>query len=245
MKATAAAPTIPERTPVGLQHPSDTLDLTGRSRALRAPLAAPAASTAETEVRTTPVEGTRLDDGSGDDPLIGQTPLGQYTILKRIGEGGFGSVYLADQIGVARKAVIKVLRRNLVGSQRFVKRFQREAAVLGALDHHHLIRLFNFGELPGGQLFLAMEYGGDRTLADEIKQHGRLGFERALRITEQVCLALHEAHVHGVVHRDLKPANIMLGQKEGVDWVKVVDVGIAKILDTADVDDGQSGLTDA
>src|SRR5262249_61717380 len=120
--------TIPAAPRGGLTPPQDTLALPGRPRARRAPLPPPAASTAETEVRTTPVEGTRLDDGSGDDPLIGQTPLGQYTILKRIGEGGFGSVYLADQIGVARKAVIKVLRRNLVGSPSFVKPFQPEPA---------------------------------------------------------------------------------------------------------------------
>ena len=68
-----------------------------------------------------------------NDPLIGQTPLGQYQLLKKIGAGAFGSVYLADQIGVGRKAVVKVLRENLASSDLFAKRFQREAKVLAAL----------------------------------------------------------------------------------------------------------------
>jgi len=180
-----------------------------------------------------------------EDSLIGQTPLGQYLIKQKIGEGGFGAVYLAAQRGVGRKAVIKVLKAKLAGSEVFIKRFRREAAVLAALDHHHLVRLYNFGELDDGQLFLAMEYGGDRTLEDEIRLCGRLSEARALRITAQVCSALQEAHSRGIVHRDLKPANIILGQKDGQDWVKVVDVGIAKMLDTTDIDDGQSLKTGA
>jgi len=210
-----------------------------------------ARTTGESVGRHTPLLGTESDAARErtstelTDPLIGKTPLGQYRILQKIGEGTFGAVYIADQVQVGRKAVIKVLRQGLAGSELFVKRFRREATVLAALDHHHLVRLYNFGELENGQVFLAMEYGGDRTLADEIQLNGRLSVERALRITEQVCSALNEAHNRSVVHRDLKPPNIMLGRKAGQDWVKVVDVGIAKILDTTDVDDKQSKLTDS
>ena len=177
------------------------------------------------------------------DPLIGQTPLGQYRILRKVGEGGFGAVYLAEQLGVGRNAVIKVLRKRHEQSEHFVRRFEREASVLAALDHHNLVRLYNFGELEDGQLFLAMEYGGDHTLADEIARRGRLPVERALGIAEQVCAALQEAHDRGIVHRDLKPPNILLGEKGGRDWVKVVDVGIAKILDDSDVEMADSSLT--
>jgi len=180
---------------------------------------------------------------ASDDPMIGQTPLGQYRLVRRIGQGAFGSVYLAEQLGVGRKAVIKVLRESLADSDLFNRRFRREAAVLAVLDHHHLVRLYNFGKLESGELFLAMEYGGDHTLADEIRTHGKLPAGRALHIVAQVAAALHEAHGRGVVHRDLKPENIMLSQKDGQDWVKVVDVGIAKMLDTSDIDDGQSQLT--
>jgi serine/threonine-protein kinase len=209
----------------------------------------PARTTGESRSRATPLLGTALEASitpSDDDadPLIGQTPLGQYRIVQKIGEGGFGAVYVAEQVEVGRKAVIKVMRPRLGASDIFIKRFRREATVLAALDHHHLVRLYNFGELENGQLFLAMEYGGDRTLADEIRLNGRLTPERALLITEQVCEALQEAHSRGVVHRDLKPANILLSRKDGRDWVKVVDVGIAKILEGG-IDDGQSRLTDS
>jgi tRNA A-37 threonylcarbamoyl transferase component Bud32 len=237
LRAVAAGPTLqtPERKPPPPSTPPSERD----THIPKPKPSAGAGTTGEIPARITGGGGAGADDTQEIDPLIGREPLGQYRILEKIGEGGFGAVYLADQLGVARKAVIKVLRKDLAGSQDFVKRFQREASVLAALDHHNLVRLFNFGTLPGGQLFLAMEYGGDKTLADEIRLNHRLSLERSLRIAEQVCLALHDAHARGVVHRDLKPANIMLGQKEGLDWVKVVDVGIAKILDSTEAATGQ------
>ena len=181
---------------------------------------------------------------SADDPLVGMNILGQYVIVRKIGDGGFGSVYLANQTGVSRRAVIKVVNTITDEDAKVVlKRFQREANVLAALDHHHLVRLYNFGTLDDGRPFLAMEYGGDVTVADELKKVKRFKPERALRICEQVAEALQEAHNRGVVHRDLKPHNILLGRKDGADWVKVVDVGIAKIMDAADVDSDGEKLT--
>ena len=184
-------------------------------------------------------------EAAAEDPFIGQTPLGQYRITRKIGEGGFGAVYLADQLGVGRKAVIKILHQKLVDSDVFVKRFEREAAVLASLDHHHLVRLYNFGELDGGQLFLAMEYGGDTTVAEEIARQRRLAPERALLIASQVCEALEQVHAHGIVHRDLKPANVILDKRAGADWAKVVDVGIAKIVGSDEFDQKASTLTAA
>ena len=247
----AAGPTQQTRAPTNSIVPTLAFGPAAGRPSRGAARSATKAAPPETLQQSTPARVTPAGEAaakaveSPDDPLIGQTPLGQYRILKRIGSGGFGSVYLAEQIGVGRKAIIKILHSSLAGSEPFVKRFQREAAVLAALDHPHLVHLYNFGELDDGQLFLAMEYGGDRTLADEIRLEGRLDPERALQITEQVCSALHEAHTHGIVHRDLKPPNILLGRKEGHDWVKVVDVGIAKILDSADLDEKQSQLTAA
>ena len=205
---------------------------------------------------TVPAPMHTVPDGSVDtaadtdrtqvDPLIGMRPLGQYEILRKIGDGGYGSVYLASQIGVSRRAVIKVLAAQTREDRQVVlKRFQREASVLAALDSQHLVRLYNIGELETGQPFFAMEYGGDITLADEIERRQRFKPERALAIADQICEALEEAHSHGVVHRDLKPHNILLSRKDGKDWVKVVDVGIAKLLDSADVDSDGARLTGA
>jgi serine/threonine-protein kinase len=177
--------------------------------------------------------------------MAGEVLLGQFTIVRKIGQGGFGSVYLADQTDVNRKAVVKVAHADLARDPMFKERFLREAKVLAALDHHHLVKLYNFGDLGDGQLFLVMEYGGDRSLADEIRNHQRIQLSRALLIAEQICDALQEAHDHrpSVVHRDLKPANVLLSQKNGKDWIKVVDVGIAKLLHAdGKVDESESTL---
>ena len=185
-------------------------------------------------------------DRTEADPLIGTRPLGQYELERKIGVGGYGSVYLANQLGVSRRVVIKVLAAQTREDRQVVlKRFQREAKVLAALDSQHLVRLFGIGELETGEPFFAMEYGGDVTLAAEIKRRRRLEPARALAIAGQICEALHEAHSHGVVHRDLKPQNILLSRKDGADWVKVVDVGIARLLDSAAVDEGGERLTGA
>jgi hypothetical protein len=161
----------------------------------------------------------------------GTVLLGQFRVDKKLGEGGFGAVFLAEQIGLERKAVIKVVHPQLASNPTFVARFHREAKVLAALDHHHLVKIFNFGQLPSGLLFLVMEFGGDKTLAQEQAAcGGKLDLKRSLQITSQVLDALVEAHSHGIVHRDLKPANILLGKKGGEEWVKIVDVGIAKVM---------------
>jgi len=164
------------------------------------------------------------------DLIAGTILLHQFRVVRKLGEGGFGAVYLAEQLGLNRKAVIKVVHPALVENETFVQRFHREARMLASLDHHHLVKVFNFGQLPTGALFLAMEYGGDRTLAQELAERGRFDARRALHIASQVLDALAEAHQMGIVHRDLKPANVLLSIKGGEEWVKVVDVGIAKVM---------------
>jgi serine/threonine-protein kinase len=177
------------------------------------------------------------------DPFVGAVVLGQYVVVRKLGQGAFGTVYLAEQHGLHRRAVIKVLRPGRADAALQIKRFEREAAILAGLDHHNLIRVYNFGTLDDGRLFLAMEHGGDRTLQDVIDLFAPLEPARALRIVEQVCGALHEAHTRGVIHRDLKPANLLVGSKDGGDWIKVVDVGIAKLLDEAEVEAQDERLT--
>jgi predicted Ser/Thr protein kinase len=168
--------------------------------------------------------------GGRDDPMIGRDVIGQYRIEKKLGCGGMGAVYLAQQTSVSRPAVIKVLRSQLGGSSEGTARFAVEAKAASSLNHPNIVTIYNYGEMEDGTLFLAMEYLAGETLAQCIERCGRLPADRAVHIAAQIASALGEAHAHGVVHRDLKPSNVMLVERAGeVDVVKVLDFGIAKL----------------
>ena len=171
---------------------------------------------------------------SGDDPLIGREIIGQYRIERRLGIGGMGAVYLAQQTTVSRPAVIKVLRSQLGGgSSEGTARFAVEAKAASSLNHPNIVTIYNYGAMEDGTLFLAMEYLEGETLAERIERCGQLSVERAVHIAAQIASALGEAHARSVVHRDLKPQNVMLVERAGEpDFVKVLDFGIAKIDDT-------------
>jgi len=164
-----------------------------------------------------------------DDPLLGQILAGQFHVLERLGAGGMGAVYLADQSDMGRRVVIKVMHPELtIGNPQAVERFKREARAVAALNHPHIVQVYVFGQADDGRMYLAMEFIEGRDLGHEIRTPLPQG--RALKILDQVAAALGEAHAHGVVHRDLKPENIMLANRHGnPDWVKVLDFGIAKI----------------
>ncbi len=164
--------------------------------------------------------------------MIGREVIGQYRIEKRLGVGGMGAVYLAQQTTVSRPAVIKVLRSQLGGSSDGTARFAVEARAASSLNHPNIVIVYNYGEMEDGTLFLAMEYLAGETLAQRLERCGHLPADRAVRIAAQIAGALGEAHAHGVVHRDLKPSNVMLVERAGEpDFVKVLDFGIAKLDD--------------
>ena len=172
---------------------------------------------------------------NGDtDPMIGRQVIGQYLIEKKLGVGGMGAVYLAQQTTVSRPAVIKVLRSQLGGSSEGTARFAVEAKAASSLNHPNIVTIYNYGEMPDGTLFLAMEYIAGETLAQRLERCGQLPVDRAVHIASQIASALGEAHIHGVIHRDLKPQNVMLVARAGEpDFVKVLDFGIAKLDDTS------------
>ncbi|MCB9539278.1 MAG: serine/threonine protein kinase [Myxococcales bacterium] len=165
--------------------------------------------------------------------LSGRVVNSQFRLLRKLGRGGMGVVYLAEQIGMDRQVVVKVLHAELVaGSDTAGARFQREAKAVARLNHPHIVQVHVFGQMETGQPYLAMEYVEGHTLTDLMIGSGRLPEARALRIVEQVCDALVEAHGAGLVHRDLKPDNIMLADRHGNrDYVKVLDFGLAKMVD--------------
>jgi serine/threonine-protein kinase len=179
---------------------------------------------------------------SGAPGLVGDTLVGtkladRYQIISVIGHGGMGVVYKARHELMDRIVAIKMLKPQLIMDAQSAQRFQQEAKAASRLSHANVITLFDFGMTATGQPYLVMDYLPGTSLADLIKQEGRVGVERFLRICAQVCDALDHAHRHGIIHRDLKPGNIMLTVREGEpDFVKVVDFGVAKILPFAGED---------
>lgn len=174
------------------------------------------------------------------DRLIGQEVIGQYVIRRKIGAGGMGAVYLAEQSAMGRNAVIKVLHPWMSQDPEVATRFENEARAVAKLSDPHIVQIFNYGAMADGTLFLAMEYLDGRTLSQVIAAEGSLNVERAVEVALQICRALSESHRHGVVHRDLKPSNVMLLPKAGGDFVKVLDFGVAKLQGSKHTASGQA-----
>ncbi len=167
---------------------------------------------------------------SPPDPLIGQIVAGRYRITHLVAEGGMGRVYAAEQpMGAAsRKVAIKVLLSEYSGRDQDMQRFLRECSTVAELEHPNTIKFYDYGETPGGDLFIAMEFLNGKSLA-QLLRDGPLAPERVDLIVGQICGSLQEAHDRGIVHRDLKPDNVVITSPGGApDFVKVLDFGIAK-----------------
>jgi tRNA A-37 threonylcarbamoyl transferase component Bud32 len=186
-----------------------------------------------TEALQCPADGTDttpLDSPAGGG-LVGKTLGGRYRVTRLIGEGGFGAVYQAEHSGTGDVVAIKVLHPEQADSGETTSRFQHEAAVTARLKQPHTVRVFDFGQMDSGALYLAMEFLDGRTLTKVIDTESPLGYERIGSIALQVLKSLAEAHAQGLVHRDLKPDNIFLQNVHGEDdFAKVLDFGIAKSL---------------
>lgn len=154
-----------------------------------------------------------------------QGQIGKYAILKEIGKGGMGVVYLARDAESGRKVAIKTLLPESTHSLQYIERFRREAKAVSQLDHPHIIKVYEIGEHDGLQYF-AMEYLAGPTLGSLLKQKGRLSPAQAARIIVDMADALDLAHSRGIIHRDVKPDNIM-ADEDGV--FKIMDFGIARI----------------
>lgn len=179
------------------------------------------------------------------DPLIGAVLMDRYRILKVLGEGGMGRVYLAEQkMGAAfRKVAIKTLHPDLSRDAQLVARFHRESETVITLSHPNTIQFYDFGELPDGTLFIVMEYIEGESLGRTLER-GAMDLARVDKIVTQICGSLHEAHQLGVIHRDLKPDNVLLTKRAGyTDFVKVLDFGIAKRSEAEIEDQVRTKLT--
>jgi serine/threonine protein kinase len=155
--------------------------------------------------------------------MIGQT-VSHYRILEKIGEGGMGVVYLAEDTHLGRRVAMKFL--SATHDHRYRARFLREARAISTLSHPHIAIIHDYGETSEGQPFIVMEFVNGDTLATLLHQSA-LTIPRALKIIEAVADALTSAHAQGIIHRDIKPSNVLVDEQGGV---KVVDFGLAKQL---------------
>ncbi len=167
------------------------------------------------------------------DPFVGRDILdGQFQILRKIGSGGMGSVYQALQPAMNRMVAVKILHPKHAERQDLVSRFGREARALSHLTHPNTVKVYLYGELDDGSLYIIMEFLEGRNLNQTIRADGPMPVARALPILIQVSYALEEAHRAGIIHRDLKPENIFLARQGGIeDFPKVLDFGLAKVSD--------------
>ncbi len=167
--------------------------------------------------------------------MIGQS-IGNYRIVKLLGEGGMGVVYLAEHPGLRRRAAVKILHPELARRDEMVQRLFNEARAANAIGHRGIVEVSDFGVLPSGAPYLLMEFLDGQILAARIKAAGPLPPAAAFDIASQAASALDAAHARGVIHRDLKPDNLFLIQDPhlpGCEMVKILDFGIAKLAQPA------------
>ena len=168
-----------------------------------------------------------------DDP---QT-LGRYEIVKKLGAGGMGKVFLAIDTELKRKVALKVLDVDKSSVAMFVRRFRSEAQAAATLQHPNIVAVYDSGSIDG-RLYIALEYVEGTDVERLLQQHGRIAIKRSVNIIKQVAGALQHAFDQGIVHRDIKPSNIMI-TRDGT--AKLTDMGLARSLDES----AEAGITQA
>ncbi len=195
----------------------------------------PAAANNGMSLAQSPASASPVDEDNektkvhrGLDNLEGEIISDRYQIIKRIGKGGMGVVYLAQQTKLNRNVCLKVLNPALLDDEDAVSRFEREAKGLSRLQHPNIVTIFDYGR-DGDLAYIVMEYAQGETLSKFLKAHGALHIDQFLPIAVQTLKGIGEAHKLGLIHRDIKPANIILGELEGERFVKILDFGLAKL----------------
>ncbi|HEX3481854.1 MAG TPA: serine/threonine-protein kinase [Kofleriaceae bacterium] len=163
--------------------------------------------------------------------MIGRV-VGKYRLLAQLGEGGMGTVYRAEHVVLGSPAAVKILLPQFTQDAVVVDRFFQEARAASAIRHAGIVEVFDFGRLPTGQAYIAMELLRGEELAGFLARRGALDASLAVQIAIQMLAALNATHLVGVIHRDLKPDNIFLIHDPGAPGairVKILDFGIAKL----------------
>jgi serine/threonine-protein kinase len=194
---------------------------------VRSPARAPSDRPPKSRQDSAPV--SRKREGKHD--LTGQTIGARYRIRGVLGEGGMGTVYDAEHLGLARHVAIKVLSPAHAKKRVSVKRFQQEARAAGAIGHPNICEVYDLGLLEDGSPYLVMEKLVGYTLSDRIAKEGGLPFDDVVEVIAQVLSGLIAAHEKGIVHRDIKPENIFLASRLGSPpIIKLLDFGVSKMM---------------
>jgi CHASE1-domain containing sensor protein len=158
--------------------------------------------------------------------VLSARELGQYRLLRKLGAGGMGTVYVAEHAMLRRPTAVKLVTNATPESQ---ARFEREVKLTSQLSHPNTIAIYDYGRTPDGVFYYAMEYLRGVDLGRLAHHHAPLPVARCLHIVHQIAAALAEAHDRGLIHRDVKPANVMLTERGGIkDFVKVLDFGLVE-----------------
>ncbi|MFU8806170.1 MAG: serine/threonine-protein kinase [Bradymonadaceae bacterium] len=178
-----------------------------------------------------------------DLPAVGETIEGRYKLLEAMSSGGMGVVMRAEHIMMEREVAVKLLHAHIASQPGFTERFKREVRVATLFGHPNITRVYDFGETSEGTLYLVMELLEGVELKDIIKRDGALIVSRVFEIGLQILEGLAEAHSQNVIHRDLKPSNIFIvPDRHGSEQVKLLDFGIARLTDSAEMTLTGTGL---
>src|ERR1017187_7921013 len=180
---------------------------------------------------------TETEDIIGDSPLppvmteAAGSRIGRYKLLQRLGEGGCGVVYMAEQEEpVRRRGALKIIKLGMETSS-VIARFEAERQALAMMDHPNIARVFDAGATDRGSPYFVMELVRGVRITKYCDKN-RLSIRQRLDLFVQVCHAIQHAHQKGIIHRDIKPSNIIIALHDGVPMPKVIDFGISKATDT-------------
>ena len=155
--------------------------------------------------------------------------IGPYHLLERIGQGGMGEVWLAEQKHPVRRRVALKLIKAGMNTREIVTRFESERQALALMDHPAIAKVFDAGSTPQGMPYVVMEYVAGVPITEYCDKH-RLAMNERLELFVQVCSGVQHAHQKAIIHRDLKPSNILVTQVDGKPVPKIIDFGVAKAI---------------
>jgi serine/threonine-protein kinase len=185
------------------------------------------------DMRFCPNDGTTLTRGTtpahSEPDLAGKIIADRYKVVRELGRGAMGTVYLAEHVKLGRRVALKVMNPSLMSDRDAIPRFNREAGVAAQVSHPNVGTTYDFGETADGLVYIAMEYVEGRTLQQLVDDAHGLPIERASNLLSQIAEGLAAAHRMSIVHRDLTPHNILVARDHtSRDVAKIVDFGIAK-----------------